>query len=729
MEANRIEDYLNFVKRVEDSFKKNQELFDYEKMIEFKQITSALENNLKIAQDASRKLSIGIVGAVKAGKSSFLNACIFDGEEYLPKAATPMTAALTKITYSDNPKAIIHFYTNEDWEIIKHQASLYDSDLNAKYEEYYRKEQLRYSQGTLYNDLRTCMTLEQFEKGYKCKSESQKGAKELIRMVKNQSILSKLDQSEVIQGDIIAKLNDYVSVNGLYTPIVSYVELHVNNPLIKDLEIVDTPGLNDPIVSRGIRTKQFLRSCDVVLLLSRCSQFMDAQTVSMMASSLPDAGVREVLIVGSKLDSGILNENSNNFGVAYINARNSYITQFNNNLLEVKRKGKNLDILNKMSLEKVLFASSTCYFIHKKLKSKIPLNSEEKKVHDNLHQRFIDFKDNSYLSLSGMNNIKKKLNEILKCKTQIIESKNTELLDIAKNNHIRIIEKILEETVSSRTKLATTSAEELKSRTSLIKDVIDSSRSKLFYIFDYAIQKCDEKVQDLLPEIKKEASKHQNIKVDNKSRELTETQDVGFLGLKKEIVYYTVHESFADISSVINNVKNYAAKVHDYVNKEFKYIFNKEEFSQKIKEVILNAFSKSQRDFDEDDILLPLQNVLAKISIPHIELDCTPYIDELQTRFRKGSVKNEEIYQLNIIQTKLLNDIELEMGNQLDKALKNIIKVLQAQANTFADHIERDFCGELEKLESQVTEKEKYIKEYKKFTEDLRKIKSDVMSI
>ena len=357
MEANRIEDYLNFVKRVEDSFKKNQELFDYEKMIEFKQITSALENNLKIAQDASRKLSIGIVGAVKAGKSSFLNACIFDGEEYLPKAATPMTAALTKITYSDNPKAIIHFYTNEDWEIIKHQASLYDSDLNAKYEEYYRKEQLRYSQGTLYNDLRTCMTLEQFEKGYKCKSESQKGAKELIRMVKNQSILSKLDQSEVIQGDIIAKLNDYVSVNGLYTPIVSYVELHVNNPLIKDLEIVDTPGLNDPIVSRGIRTKQFLRSCDVVLLLSRCSQFMDAQTVSMMASSLPDAGVREVLIVGSKLDSGILNENSNNFGVAYINARNSYITQFNNNLLEVKRKGKNLDILNKMSLEKVLFAS------------------------------------------------------------------------------------------------------------------------------------------------------------------------------------------------------------------------------------------------------------------------------------------------------------------------------------------------------------------------------------
>ena len=40
-------------------------------------------------------LQIGIVGQVKAGKSSFLNALFFDGENILPRASTPTTAGLT----------------------------------------------------------------------------------------------------------------------------------------------------------------------------------------------------------------------------------------------------------------------------------------------------------------------------------------------------------------------------------------------------------------------------------------------------------------------------------------------------------------------------------------------------------------------------------------------------------------------------------------------------------
>ena len=49
----------------------------------------------------NRKLNIGVVGQVKAGKSSFLNTLLFNGEDILPKASTPKTAALTKMEYSD----------------------------------------------------------------------------------------------------------------------------------------------------------------------------------------------------------------------------------------------------------------------------------------------------------------------------------------------------------------------------------------------------------------------------------------------------------------------------------------------------------------------------------------------------------------------------------------------------------------------------------------------------
>ena len=40
-------------------------------------------------QQQEQTLNIGIMGQVKAGKSTFLNALLFDGRPILPEAATP----------------------------------------------------------------------------------------------------------------------------------------------------------------------------------------------------------------------------------------------------------------------------------------------------------------------------------------------------------------------------------------------------------------------------------------------------------------------------------------------------------------------------------------------------------------------------------------------------------------------------------------------------------------
>ncbi len=57
-------------------------------------------------REEKRRLSIGIVGQMKAGKSTFLNHLLFGGQPLLPKAATPKTAALTRIRYGDTPRFI-----------------------------------------------------------------------------------------------------------------------------------------------------------------------------------------------------------------------------------------------------------------------------------------------------------------------------------------------------------------------------------------------------------------------------------------------------------------------------------------------------------------------------------------------------------------------------------------------------------------------------------------------
>ena len=721
--------YLDDIMQIEESLSLKKELFDTEKFSEFKQITSSLRRNLETAESDSKKLRIGIVGAVKAGKSSFLNALIFGGDEYLPKAATPMTAALTKITYSEKPKASIHFYTSEDWDTIVEQSSMYDDDLEDKYNAYCKQindNNLMYSYSN--SSPARPKSKEDYEKSeYKCKSENLRGAKELTKMVTDNTISEKLGGKDEIEGDIISKLNDYVGANGHYTPIVNYVELQVDNPSVKDIEIVDTPGLNDPIVSRGIRTKIFLDSCDVVLLLSPCSQFMDANTVRLMTNSLPDAGVREILVVGSKLDSGLLNEDDKDFRIAYKKSIESYKKQFEKNLSEVKKEGRHLELLNKMSADKVLFISSICFAIDKKIKKNIELDESENIVYNNLHKSFPNFEDELFLSLCGINNVGKSLNQVLDRKIQIMEDKNSNLLNDAKNNHLRILEKILKETVSSRTKLESVSAVELKQRTDNIRDAIDLSRDKLGYIFDYAVIKCDEKVNQLLPQLIVELSRHEKISEKSSSHEEIVVKKVGIF--KKEIVRYNVTDHFADTSEVITNIKNYSSGCLLLVNNEFKYIFNKEEFAQKIKEVIMSAFMKGKKEFGEDDILLPLQNILAKISIPYIELDFKPYIYEVETKFSGGYAQNNEIHSLKTLQTKLLDKMQTEIKDKLKTSSEEIKKILKEQAVSFADKVKAEFCNELIKLQNQVKEKEEYIKKYREFADDIHEIKSKISSM
>lgn len=60
-------------------------------------------------------LIIGVIGQMKAGKSTFLNAFVFE-RDVLPAATTPMTAALTVITYGPEEKIEVEFYNSEEWD-------------------------------------------------------------------------------------------------------------------------------------------------------------------------------------------------------------------------------------------------------------------------------------------------------------------------------------------------------------------------------------------------------------------------------------------------------------------------------------------------------------------------------------------------------------------------------------------------------------------------------------
>ncbi len=103
--------------------------------------TEELEKTLKEMQDTDRNLKVGIIGRVKAGKSSLLNALIFEGVEVLPKAPTPMTASLTVLKYAQNLSTQVEFYSQEDILELKNEHARYEREFQRMVDEVKKQKQ------------------------------------------------------------------------------------------------------------------------------------------------------------------------------------------------------------------------------------------------------------------------------------------------------------------------------------------------------------------------------------------------------------------------------------------------------------------------------------------------------------------------------------------------------------------------------------------------------------
>ena len=232
--------------------------------------------------DEDRLLRLGVVGQVKAGKSSLLNLLLFGGKEVLPKAATPMTASLTHITKSDRDEIEVEYYTKKDWAEIEEHA----------------KEYKRMKQD---GEDRTTQVPPFVQASH-----------ELVEMAAERGLqVGQHLDTTAVETVPVSEMNDrltsLVGADGKLTPLVKSVTIRCADG-VPDLDIVDTPGINDPIGSRSRRAEKMLVDCDAVLLLSYAGQFMESPDVKFFEEKLPQEGICSRLIIGSKFDSALIDE-------------------------------------------------------------------------------------------------------------------------------------------------------------------------------------------------------------------------------------------------------------------------------------------------------------------------------------------------------------------------------------------------------------------------------------
>lgn len=235
-------------------------------------------------------LQIGIVGQVKAGKSSFLNSLFFNGESVLPKASTPMTAGLTIIEYADKNTFEVEYFNEKDWAIFVNQDEDY-----KKREQEVRENNPDAPESIIKREIEN-RTSERIRSAHEMVSTCSSKAK--------QKIGQKNDAKEFYDIDDLQNvLEQYVGANGEYTSVVKSLYIKMNDDRLAGLRIVDTPGVNDPVVSRENRTRTFLHSCHGVFLLSASTDFLGSGDVGFLNSRIGGSGIGTVVLLASKFDS------------------------------------------------------------------------------------------------------------------------------------------------------------------------------------------------------------------------------------------------------------------------------------------------------------------------------------------------------------------------------------------------------------------------------------------
>ena len=225
---------------------------------------ATLKAEIKRAEE--QKLTIGVIGQMKAGKSTFLNSFIF-GDTILPAATSPMTASLSYITYGPEKKLVAEFYTPDEWAELRNTA------------------QLPIEEGQ-----------ESTAQGSKIKAAQELVAK-AGKISQINSFLGKTKE------DSFSNLIDYVGADGKYIAITKAVTLYYPLEYLKGVEIVDTPGFNDPIVSREERTRQFLKQADVSLLLLYAGRAFDASDRDILFKDVRNCGIGKILVGVNKYDT------------------------------------------------------------------------------------------------------------------------------------------------------------------------------------------------------------------------------------------------------------------------------------------------------------------------------------------------------------------------------------------------------------------------------------------
>ena len=701
---------IEISKKLEEIIKKS-DLYDSVKIFrnEFSILeTSDLEKTILSMNEENRVLKIGIVGRVKAGKSSLLNALVFDGKDILPKAATPMTAALTKLEYGEKMGASVDFYTQSDIDSLKKDFDKYKQEFEKlkkqKFEELKNIQQRKLKVEILDESTKQ----EILQKAENIANDEMKKDEQLFsyydqysRIKASNLGLSELKKFENIQandiGSLSKKLYDFVGAGGKYMPFTKSVNIKLNNKNLKDIEIIDTPGINDPIVSREERTKELLKNCDVIFVVSSSGQFLSSEDIDLLDRITKKEGIQEIYVIASQVDNQLYGsekeKNSGSLPKVLESIKNTLTKRMKDVITQqIKQFPSQEDIFDKFMKNDVLYSSGATYSMLQRFNDKKNWDKNLEHIWKNLNQHYKDyFSDDESAKanldlLSNMQNIQNALKEVREKKDEIIRKRKEEFIK-AKLNSFEQYNKSIQKDIKEK-------IEKIKS--SDIKD-IKTKKDNLLKVKSQTSEAVNWKYEDFLDAnkqiLKSSLNKEINKYFQNNNDEISKSEDTkkeSCIYDKKKAWYdiYIFEERYEKISYDVVVVKagmiqNALENLSLYIENSIKVSIDNEINSLKIdiyKHILPVLREKAgDKNLDVHQIQKSVRNIISLLEIPEINYTNT-LPNELK---RSGTLKGSEA-----------EDFIERAKNYANSFQRNIIRDIERHLNTVFDSLKQHNLGE-----------------------------------
>lgn len=652
----------------------------------------------------NRKLNIGVVGQVKAGKSSFLNTLLFNGKEILPKASTPKTATLTKMEYSEHNIIQVEYYSVEEWEVLEDNA-LVDLD-----------------------------------------DEVYTSAREIVGMVRRNGLepIPYLEMgNEQIEfatyDDLIANLNNYVGEDGKFTPIVKAVTFYLNKKDFKGLSIVDTPGLNDPIASRTIRTKEFMEVCDVVFFLSQSGSFLDKSDWILLSSQLPQKGVKKLVLVASKYDSGIrdilrVQDDDDIFGDDDNTADNIpkacniikkklkkrakvKVEEFIKDLSARESSFELIEVIKQCS-DPILVSSMACNMAKKKEED---YTKEERNVYAALKKFSDDIESDLHL-LGNFDEVNAIFSDVVAEKEAILEQKAKSFIPTAMAELCACLDEFKGKASKRLSVLEQNDREALLEQKKFIEGQINNIRADITTVFGELNAKLETEKAEGVREIREASKDYLDVRERTGSVTRHGSYTTGHLWWKKTHHYtYQEHYSYCIASDAIDNLRKFSMEAVNQVEKVFSDALELKEIKRRLLNVVVQNFDMGSEKYDSALFRILVEETVAQIEFPVFNIDISDAMNGIAAKFTGELTSAGQKTELTTALSKAISRIYDELCKQLTSSVAEFKSEMKNISKTVESSLLENINNEFETLLSQYEHKENEIAEYKSYIELLDK--------